>query len=294
MLNLAQATAILRAAGEITRLRLLALCAQREWSVTELAASLGQSEPRVSRHLKVLCEAGLLRRARRGQWVCYSLADEGDAAALASTLLARIDPADATRRRDARQASASARQMRPAAPRHSKLGRALAAFVQESAPAAASGSVLVIEPTHLELLDAATAAARRVTVIAARGEAREALREYCDRRGIAADLRARLAAGDGSRDAAVLDCSGTEGAEGVEAALRAVRTQLAPAASLWLILPYELLEFARGNVVAHPITELRRVLAAAGFRTEKLKPIDEGAHVLVAHARLSAHAVSAA
>lgn len=294
MLSLTQATAILRAAGESTRLRLLALCAQREWSVTELAASLGQSEPRVSRHLKVLCEAGLLRRTRRGQWVCYALVDEGDAAPLVSALLARLDPADPTRRRDAQQASASAQEIRPAAPRHSKLGRALAAFIHDSAPASGAGSALVIEPTHLELVDAAAAVARRATVLAARAEVRAALREHCDRRAIAADIRARLAAGSGSWDSAVLDCSGARGVEGVEAALREVRTRLAPAASLWLVLPYELLEFSRGNVVAHPIAELRRVLAATGFATEKLKPIDEGAHVLVAHARLSAHAVSAA
>ncbi|MCW5571157.1 MAG: hypothetical protein KIT78_08660, partial [Steroidobacteraceae bacterium] len=59
-------------------------------------------------------------------------------------------------------------------------------------------------------------------------------------------------------------------------------------------IPYEVLESARGNVVAHPITELRRLLAAAGFSTEKLKPIDEDAHVLVAHARHRASTVSAA
>lgn len=294
MLNLSQATVILRAAGETTRLRLLALCAQREWSVTELAASLGQSEPRVSRHLKVLCEAGLLQRTRRGQWVCYALAGEGDAAALVAALLARIDPADPVRRRDARQASESAQEMRPTAPRHSKLGRALAAFVHDSAPAASLDSALLIEPTHLELLDAAVAVARHVTVVAARSEVREALREHCDRRGLDAAIRARLATSQGGREAALLDCSGARDAEGVAAALREVRPQLAPAASLWLVLPYELLEYSRGNVVAHPITELRRVLAAAGFRTEKLKPVDEGAHVLVAHARLSAHAVSAA
>lgn len=294
MLSLTQTTALLRAAGEGTRLRLLVLCAQREWSVTELAASLGQSEPRVSRHLKVLCEAGLLRRMRRGQWVCYSLVDEGDAAALVSAVLSRIDPADPVRRRDAQQASASAQEIRPAVPRHSKLGRALAAFVHDSAPAGVAGSAVLIEPAHLELIDAIAAVARRVTLVAARAEVREALREHCDRRGIAADIRARSASARGAWDAAVLDCSGARGAEGVEAALRDIRVGLAPAASAWLVLPYELFEYSRGNVVAHPITELRRVLAAAGFRTEKLKPIDEGAHVLVAHVRLSAHAVSAA
>src|SRR5471032_3332068 len=52
----------LRAAAEPTRLRLLALCARTELTVSELTAILGQSQPRVSRHLKLLCEAGLLDR----------------------------------------------------------------------------------------------------------------------------------------------------------------------------------------------------------------------------------------
>ena len=57
----------LRAAAEPTRLRLLALCAQGELTVSELTDILGQSQPRVSRHLKLLCEAGLLDRFREAQ-----------------------------------------------------------------------------------------------------------------------------------------------------------------------------------------------------------------------------------
>src|SRR5256885_3178270 len=67
----------LRAAGEPTRLRLLALCADGAWSVSDLARALKQSEPRVSRHLRILCEAQLLVRLRHGQWVDYRLT-EGD------------------------------------------------------------------------------------------------------------------------------------------------------------------------------------------------------------------------
>src|SRR5919112_5918918 len=63
----------LRAAAEPTRLRLLALCARGELTVTELAQILGQSQPRVSRHLKLLCDAGLLDRTREGSWVFYRL-----------------------------------------------------------------------------------------------------------------------------------------------------------------------------------------------------------------------------
>jgi SAM-dependent methyltransferase len=67
----------LRAAAEPTRLRLLVLCAENELTVTELTAILGQSQPRVSRHLKLLCEGGLLERFREGNWVFYRLARGG-------------------------------------------------------------------------------------------------------------------------------------------------------------------------------------------------------------------------
>ena len=294
MLSLTEATRVLRAAGESTRLRLLALCALREWSVSELAASVTQSEPRVSRHLKVLCDAGLLQRTRRGHWVCYAAASDGDAAVLIGTLLARIDAGDSVRRRDAQRAAAGARELRPAVPQASKLGRAIAAFIQGGAPAAPVPRLLLLEPLHPELIDAASSVARRLAIVAARADVREALREHGDRRGIECELRARPATGTAAWDAAIVDFTGARNGDAVEAALRELHPRLAPAAPLWVVLPYEFLEYARGNVVAHPITELRRLLAAAGFDTEKLKPIDEDAHVLVAHARQRASTVSAA
>src|SRR2546429_242705 len=70
----------LRAAGEPSRLRLLALCAEGALSVSDLAHALKHSEPRVSRHLKILCEAGLLIRLRHGQWVDYRLTEGLEAA----------------------------------------------------------------------------------------------------------------------------------------------------------------------------------------------------------------------
>lgn len=77
----------LRAAGEPTRLRLLALCAHGELSVTELTQILGQSQPRVSRHLKLLVEAGLLERFREGALVFYRIAERSESAFLARTLV---------------------------------------------------------------------------------------------------------------------------------------------------------------------------------------------------------------
>jgi len=90
----------LRAAAEPTRLRLLALCAHAELTVSELTQILGQSQPRVSRHLKLLCEANLLDRCREGTWVFYRLAERGAGAELTRTLIDQIPADDPTLARD--------------------------------------------------------------------------------------------------------------------------------------------------------------------------------------------------
>jgi len=69
---------MMRAAAEPSRLRILSICAQGEFTVSELVQVLGQSQPRVSRHLKVLCDAGLLQRLREGSWVFYRFAPVDD------------------------------------------------------------------------------------------------------------------------------------------------------------------------------------------------------------------------
>ncbi len=84
----------LRAAGEATRLRLLALCAQSQLTVTELTQILGQSQPRVSRHLKLLCDAGLLERQAEGSWALFRLAADDEAGVLAETLTAMLPDDD--------------------------------------------------------------------------------------------------------------------------------------------------------------------------------------------------------
>ena len=67
----------LKTLGDPTRLRLLALCRQGECSVSELTRIIGQSQPRISQQLKLLCEAGLLRRFRDGKRVFYRVAETG-------------------------------------------------------------------------------------------------------------------------------------------------------------------------------------------------------------------------
>ncbi|MGD9501045.1 MAG: ArsR/SmtB family transcription factor [Methyloceanibacter sp.] len=109
-LSRAQALAGLRAAGEATRLRILALLAAAgELNVKDLTQILGQSQPRISRHLKLMVEAGVIRRFREGSWVFFRLADSGAEAALARAIVGSLDPADLTLARDRARASAVAK-----------------------------------------------------------------------------------------------------------------------------------------------------------------------------------------
>jgi ubiquinone/menaquinone biosynthesis C-methylase UbiE/DNA-binding transcriptional ArsR family regulator len=90
----------LRAAGDPTRLRLLAVLARAELTVTELTQVLGQSQPRLSRHLKLLVSAGLLNRFQEGSWVFFRPAEKGAGGALARFLNERIRSDDPTIARD--------------------------------------------------------------------------------------------------------------------------------------------------------------------------------------------------
>ncbi|MET3924736.1 metalloregulator ArsR/SmtB family transcription factor [Devosia sp. 2618] len=100
MAGLDQLVGVLKAAGEGTRLRLLALLADGDHSVKDLTEILKQSQPRVSRHLKLLADAGLIERNAEGAWAYYGLSQDGDGAALAQWLIARVDDGDIERRRD--------------------------------------------------------------------------------------------------------------------------------------------------------------------------------------------------
>jgi ArsR family transcriptional regulator len=90
----------LRAAGDETRIRILALLQQGERTVKELTHILGQSQPRVSRHLKVLSEADLVSRSPEGSWVYYRIADNAAGRDAALGILRGLDPGDARIRRD--------------------------------------------------------------------------------------------------------------------------------------------------------------------------------------------------
>lgn len=109
----------LRAAAEPTRLRLLALCARGAWCVSDLVAILGQSQPRLSRHLRLLVEAGLLVRTPEGANAWFQVPSDAD---LARQILARLPEEDpllaADRRAAARLAAERARAASDSFRRH--------------------------------------------------------------------------------------------------------------------------------------------------------------------------------
>jgi SAM-dependent methyltransferase len=85
--------AMLRAAGDPTRLRLLRVLREAELTVSELIDIVGQSQPRVSRHLKLLSEARLIERFKEGSWVFYRATDKGAGAELGAVICSLTDEA---------------------------------------------------------------------------------------------------------------------------------------------------------------------------------------------------------
>ncbi len=90
-LSLERSVAFLRAAGEPTRLRLLSLLSKSDLTVSDLREILGQSQPRISRHLRLLVEAGLAERYQEGAWAYFRSTDQGAAGNFNQFLVSHID-----------------------------------------------------------------------------------------------------------------------------------------------------------------------------------------------------------
>jgi SAM-dependent methyltransferase len=162
----------LRAAGESTRLRLLALLAEGELTVGEIAEALGQSQPRVSRHLRLLAEGGLIERLPEGAWVFYRLAHDGDGGRLAHALLGLMPAGDPRLERDgrrlavirARRAKFATDYFRQNARRWDELS---ALYVDEAEIGRALVDILGREPIG-DLLDIGTGTGRILTLLGPR------------------------------------------------------------------------------------------------------------------------------
>ncbi|WP_260598767.1 ArsR/SmtB family transcription factor [Sphingomonas endolithica] len=214
---------IFRALADATRLRILALLRSMELSVGELAQVLGQSQPRVSRHVKILCDAGLAERRKEGSWVFVGLGGEGKVAPVVAALdawnLIEADHwavADAARLAAVRadRASSAAGWFEANAGQWDAI-RSL--HVAEEQVEAAIAEVLGDLPIG-QLIDIGTGTGRMLELFG--GKARQALgidrssemlrlaRAKLSERGVEAELRQAdlyaLPLGDGAADAAII------------------------------------------------------------------------------------------
>ncbi len=90
MVNLEQLLQILKATGEETRLRICILCAHSDLTVSELTEILAQSQPRISRHLKILAESGVLERTQEGNWAYFRIVRKGTAGRFVQGLIDEV------------------------------------------------------------------------------------------------------------------------------------------------------------------------------------------------------------
>jgi ubiquinone/menaquinone biosynthesis C-methylase UbiE len=90
----------LRAVAEVTRVRILFVLSHGEFNVSELTQILGQSQPRVSRHLKLMVEAGLVDRHKEGNWVLFRLREDKLGGALSHAIVNMLSADDHALARD--------------------------------------------------------------------------------------------------------------------------------------------------------------------------------------------------
>ena len=240
--------AALKAAGEETRLRILALVGEAELTVSDLTDILRQSQPRISRHLKLMVEAGLIERFREGAWAFFRLAESGGSAELARALIARLDPDDGIISRDRERLSAVRGARAEAAQeyfrRHAaQWDRIRKLHVTDEAVEQAIGDALGERPFHA-LLDLGTGTGRILELFGPRID-----------RGLGIDLsldmlllaRARI------ERANLRHCSVRQGD---------IYDLAVPAASFDVVIIHQVLHFLDDG--ARAIREAARVLAPGG------------------------------
>jgi ArsR family transcriptional regulator len=165
---------MLKAVAEPTRLRILVLLAKGELNVKDLTRILGQSQPRISRHLKLMAEAGLISRIADGSWAYFQVVDRGPRGALVRGILEAIDEQDAAIERDRSRAEQVKQERQAAAQDYFRdhaveWDRIRALHVTESEVEAAVREALGPGPFRL-LVDLGTGTGRMLELLADRFE----------------------------------------------------------------------------------------------------------------------------
>ncbi len=280
------AVAILKAAAEPTRLRLLALLAHGELTVGEICAIVDQSQPRISRHLKLLTDAGLLDRFREQSWVYYRTPPAGNGRETVRQLLALTDDTDGVLQRDRQRLQAAVAER----------GR-LAADAAPSAALPAEVDRILVEELASQpigaLLDVGTGSGHVLSLLGAKASravgidiSSEALR-LARTRIHGADLsHCELQRGDMYNLPFAADLFDTAIADRVlaaserpVAALTEIARALHPGARLLVVEDFERLTGLAPK--SNPIATLRAWFMQAGFACDRIRPVDTDSGLLV-------------
>jgi SAM-dependent methyltransferase len=313
--DLGEVVRALKSAAEPTRLRLLFLLSQAEYTVGELATVLDQSQPRISRHLRLLTEAGFLNRFREQQCVYYRAPSNGRYLEWQRQLLAMADPDAQVLKRDreravkvvgdrarvaARQlgASESAEMLAStAAVDNAGLAKATEAGHYQAASREELSGLLLEElgPAPIgELLDIGTGTGLMLEILGPRARravgvdiSAPALRlartrvhgaglSHCEfRRG---DMYS-LPYDDASFDTVSIERVLASAERPAAAIAEAART-LRPDGRLILVEDFDQID---ARAPDNPLAQLRRWFAAAGMNADRMRPCDlAGRHFIVA------------
>jgi DNA-binding transcriptional ArsR family regulator len=295
--RIGQVVQALKGLAEPTRLRLLALLGHGELTVGEVCRIVGQSQPRVSRHLRVLMEAGFLDRFREQQCVYYRTPATGPRAGWVRALLAAVDPDDPALRRDrvrmavvvgdrGRMAAGELAATRPADGEEADLG----AVLREELGPVALGELLDIGTGAGRMLEILGPQATHAIGIDLSAPALRLARARVHGRGLShcefhrGDMYA-LPFEPEAFDTVTIDRVLAGAERPADVLLEAART-LRGTGRLLVVERFDDIEACAG---ANPLHSLRRWLDSSGLRLTRLRPCDlaSGHHLLALAQRAS-------
>ena len=291
----------LRAIAEPSRLRLLAVLVRGEFSVSELTEILGQSQPRVSRHLKLLDDSGLLERFREQHWIYYRVPVDDDGGLLARLLLEQLDPDDPVIAGDRERVHRvlAARGGRGAVGKDASAETSAGDLVPLLAAELGEqglDALLYFGQSPDAVLPGLGSHARRVVGMNASRHLVQRARAVLHSAGLnhcvlqQGELVA-LPQPAQSFDVVLIDRV-LAGADRPAAGLQEAARVLRPGGRIVLVEDFDALE--RRTPEANPLALLRAWLADAGLACDRLRPFDvSGAHLLLAAAVLEPEAAAA-